>query len=44
MKKNKFIEKLMKFCDITEIICAIAYLSIVGGILIAGIIKLATGG
>lgn len=44
MKKNKFIKKLMEICDITELISLGAYLSIICGIIIAGIIKLATGG
>ena len=44
MKKNGFIEKLMETCDIIGLISFGAYLSIVCGITIAGIIKLAMGG
>lgn len=44
MKKNGFIEKLMKTCDIMELISFGAYLSAACGIVITAIIKLAMGG
>jgi hypothetical protein len=44
MRKNGFIKKLMKACDIMELISFGAYLSIMCGIIVAGIIKLAMGG
>jgi hypothetical protein len=44
MKKDGFIKKLMKVCDIMELIGFGTYLSVVCGIVIAAIIKLATGG
>ena len=44
MRKNGFIKKLMKTCDIMELISFGAYLSIMCGIVIAAIIKLAMGG
>lgn len=44
MKKNGFIEKLMKTCDIMELIGFGTYLTAVCGIVITAVIKLAMGG
>lgn len=44
VKKNRFIKKLMKTCDIMELISFGAYLSVVCGIVITAVIKLAMGG
>lgn len=44
MKKNGFIEKLMKTCDVIELISFGTYLSIVCGIAVTAIIKLVMGG
>ena len=44
MRKNGFIKKLMGTCDIMELISFGTYLSIMCGIVIAAIIKLAMEG
>lgn len=44
MKKNRFIKKLMKTYNTMELIGFGTYLSIMCGIVIAAIIKLAMGG
>lgn len=44
MKKIRFIKKLIKTCDTMELISFGAYLSIVCGIVVTAVIKLAMGG
>lgn len=44
MKKIRFIKKLIKTCDTMELISFGTYLSIVCGIVVTAVIKLAMGG